>query len=274
MKCFLYFFLGMGFISFGQEQSVSKISKKGSFNIYWGWNRDAYTKSDITFQGNDYNFELKDVQARDRQSPLSVDTYLNPANFTIPQYNARIGYFITDKYSITLGMDHMKYVMVGNQTATISGAISKSGTAYDGSYNGESIVLAKEFLLFEHTDGLNYWNTELRRTAEVWRKGKFAANLSEGFGVGVLLPRTNTTLMGNPRYDQFHLSGFGIAALVAMNIEFNERVFLQTEMKVGFINMPSIRTTMFEADKAKQHFSFIQSNIVLGVNLNTKKSKK
>ena len=274
MKYCLFLFIIIGFKSFSQEvKSPSSITKKGSFNFYWGWNRDAYSKSDITFRGNDYNFELENVQARDRQSPLTVDTYLNPANLTIPQYNFRIGYFLTEKYSITVGVDHMKYVMVGDQMSIISGEISKSGTSYDGTYNNAPIKLTRDFLMFEHTDGLNYLNAELRRTDKLWGKGKFAVNMSEGFGGGAIMPRTNTTLMGNPRYDQFHLSGFGIGAVIALNVEFNERFFLQTELKAGFINMPSIRTTMFESDMAKQHFSFLQSNIVIGANLNTKKKK-
>ena len=86
------------FLSFSQDiVEQNKVSKKGSFYFYLGWNKSAYTKSDITFTGDNYNFTLYDVVADDRQSPLSANIYLNPANITIPQYNMRIGYFFNDK---------------------------------------------------------------------------------------------------------------------------------------------------------------------------------
>ncbi len=128
--------------------------------------------------------------------------------------------------------------------------------------------------MFEHTDGLNYINSELRRNDKLFEKGKIALNFLTGAGTGILMPRTNCTLLGNPRYDQFHLSGFGLNALVGLNIDFYNRFFIQTELKAGYINMPSIRTTMFKTDIAKQSFTFLQSNIVFGYRFNTKKDKK
>jgi hypothetical protein len=54
-----------------------------------------------------------------------------------------------------------------------------------------------------------------------------------------------------------------LAAVAAINLTY-KRFFLQTEIKGGFIDLPSIRTTMFAEDKAQQNFWFFQSNIVLG----------
>jgi hypothetical protein len=34
-------------------------------------------------------------------------------------------------------------------------------------------------------------------------------NLTEGVGVGLLYPKTNATLLGKERYDDFHVSGYG-----------------------------------------------------------------
>ena len=65
--------------------------RKGELYIHWGYNRSAYTKSDIRLTGDGYNFELKDVKASDRQSPLDLEVYLGPTSFTIPQYNFSIG---------------------------------------------------------------------------------------------------------------------------------------------------------------------------------------
>ncbi len=41
---------------------VSPLSKKGQMFVFWGWNRAAFTHSDIHFQGNGYDFTLFEVK--------------------------------------------------------------------------------------------------------------------------------------------------------------------------------------------------------------------
>jgi len=252
-------------IGISQEQMTIQLQgHKGEFYFYWGWNRGAFTQSDISFHGADYDFTLQNVVAKDRQTPFSVKKHLNPSQMTIPQYNFRLGYFINDHYNISIGTDHMKYVMQADQTVKISGEINGTGTDYDGIYDNDDIVLTKYFLQFEHTDGLNYPNIELRRLDEIFARKNIRINITEGFGIGVLYPRTNTTLLGKERYDEFHLAGYGLAAVVGLNVSIFKHLFVQTEVKGGYINMPDIRTTMSEPDKASQHFFFGQWNYVIG----------
>lgn len=263
MKKLLFLCLLLSTVSFSQDTLTKRTSKnKGTFFVYWGWNRGAYTNSDIHFQGTNYDFTLLDVQAKDRQSPFAFDTYFK--SITIPQYNLRIGYFLTEKYSLSFGVDHMKYVMIGQQTTTIKGNIA-TGSVYDGNYSNENFTIEPNFLQFEHTDGLNYLNLEIHRKDKIYQYKKVTLNLTEGFGGGILLPRTNTTLLNKPRYDQFHLAGFGLGAMLGLNVEFWNRFFIQGEGKAGYINMPDIRTTMHEEDKASQQFGWIQGNVVFGV---------
>jgi len=262
--------------SFGysQDQNILKQNNsKGGFYLYWGWNYGWFSNSDITFQGDNYDFTLDKVVANDRQSTFDVNTYFNPANITIPQYNFRIGYFISDHYNVSFGIDHMKYVMQADQVVKISGHIDSTGTVYDGNYNNDDITLSEDLLKFEHTDGLNYINVEFRRFDEIINLNKVRINLTEGLGIGALYPKTNTTLMNNERYDEFHLAGYGINAVVGVNITFYKYFFIQSEFKGGFINMPDIRTTMNKSDKASQHFFFTQLNIVFGATLNFTNSK-
>ncbi len=258
MKKLLFLCLLVSTFSFSQDTLVKRTAKnKGTFFVYWGWNREAYTNSDIHFQGTNYDFTLQDVQAKDRQSPFAFDTYFK--SITIPQYNLRIGYFLTEKYSISFGVDHMKYVMVSTQNTTIDGNI------YETKYSKSPFLIDTNFLRFEHTDGLNYLNLEVRRQHKFYQYKKININFIEGIGAGILLPRTNTMLLNNPRYDQFHLSGFALGAMVGLNVEFWNRFFIQAEGKTGYINMPDIRTTMHVEDKASQQFGWIQGNVVFGV---------
>ena len=167
-------------------------SLKGEFYFLWGWNRSYYSDADITFKGDDYNFTLYEVDAYDRQSPFSIDLYFNPSTITIPQYNFKLGYYFTDTFSLNIGFDHMKYVMESGQTTKINGNISNSGTAYDGNYSDEDIVVAPDFLLFEHTDGLNYLNLEASLLTNILQidtgfMGDFDINLLNGASIGLMV---------------------------------------------------------------------------------------
>lgn len=242
---------------------------KGKFYIYWGGNRESYSKSDIHFKGNDYDFTIYDVEAHDKPKGWHVD-YINPKRMTIPQTNLRIGYFINDHYNISIGVDHMKYVMYNDKRVKYSGYYPNAGN-YNENPTANELTLDEDFLLFEHTDGLNYINTEFSRVDDITSylfktldTDKFQINVTEGLGAGFIYPRTNTTLLGKERYDEFNVAGYGLSAKAGLNFTFFKHFFIQTELKGGFIDMNNIRTTANKADSAEQHFWFIQSVIAVG----------
>jgi len=275
-------------ISFSQNNKQEKESKqnfndvthnKGRMFAYWGWNRSSYSKSDITFKGDDYYFTLDNVKASDKPKPFGI-YYFKPDELTIPQNNYRIGYFFHDHYNVTLGVDHMKYVMHNDQVVNASGNIDV-GNEFDGIYNNTPINLSEEFLTFEHTDGLNYVTVEVNRfdTVDNWigfKVKNIDINLTEGVGVGILYPKTNTKLMGNERYDEFHVSGYGMSAHVGLDLTFFKYFFIQYTFKAGYINMQDIRTTASKSDVASQHFTFLENMWVFGgkFNVATGKNKK
>jgi hypothetical protein len=265
---------------FGQEtlselisETKVKPSNKGRVYVYWGWNRAYYTNSDIHFTGDNYDFTLENVVAKDRPTTFALDPYFHPAWITIPQTNFRIGYFLNDKYDISLGVDHMKYVMVQKQTAEINGEINVDNK-YDGVYNNQEILLDYDFLTFEHTDGLNYINAEITRNDDLLKALNFKHNFNKiqlnsliGFGLGISVPKSNVMLLYGTRYDEFHLAGYGLGAKAGLNLTLYKYFFLRSEVKYGFINMPSIRTTPSKSDNASQHFFFSQANICFGITL-------
>jgi hypothetical protein len=246
-------------------QQKNNAFNKGSFYFYWGWNRSFYSPSTIRFSGNNYDFQLYDVVAVDRQSPFDPQLYLSPSYMTIPQYNARIGYYFKHNLQISFGVDHMKYVMLHDQPSTINGYIYNSNTSYDGVYVNQPFTIGQDFLKFEHTDGLNYINSELRKSMLLLNVKHFQTTFLFGGGLGVLLPKTNTTLLANPRYDAFHLAGYGVDGVMSLQLNFFKYFFVQGEAKMGFIHMPDIRTTMNASDRASQMFLYNQFNINFGL---------
>jgi len=263
-------------IAIAQENTPVRYTahNKGKFFISWGGNRESYSKSDVTFTGKDYRFTVADMRAHDKPKGWHVD-YINPTKMTIPQTNLRLGYFFSDHYSVAIGVDHMKYVMTQNQTANVTGTInlpaSDPGSVFNGTYNNTPVNFTDEqFLTYEHTDGLNYINTEVSRHDDISKlfkignTDKIQVNLTEGIGFGVLYPKTNTKLLGKERHDDFHVSGFGTSLKAGLNITFFKYFYIQGELKGGYINMNDIRTTMSTDDKASQDFFFFQRILAVG----------
>lgn len=249
------------------ERYTSK--NKGKFYFYWGGNRGYFSNSDINFYGKDYNITINNAVAKDKPKGWHID-YINPGNMTIPQTNVRIGYFINDKYSITLGLEHMKYVMELFQKTTVDGYINVPGSSYNGTYNNSEMILKDDFITFEHTDGLNYINADLTRHDDIsswignWNTDIFQLQLNEGIGAGIVIPRTNATILNNANYDEFHLSGFGISAKVGLTYTFFKYFQIQTDLKAGYINMFDVRTTSNVSDGAKHDFWFFQTMVAFG----------
>lgn len=288
-----FFLLCFSLNTFAQEEiAVQRYTahNKGKFFVSWGGNRDSYTKSDVNFRGKDYNFTVNDMKAHDKPKGWHID-YVNPANMTIPQTNFRMGYFFSDHYSVSVGWDHMKYVMTQNQIANVTGTINlpadQPGSYYNGDYNNTPVDMSQHgaqeggiaggtqgnppaFLMYEHTDGLNYINTEVSRHDDISKlfgitnTDKVQINLTEGLGAGLLYPKTNTTLLGKERHDDFHVSGYGLSAKAGINFTFFKYFYLQGELKGGYINMQDIKTTRSNDDSASQDFFFFQRIIAVG----------
>ncbi len=250
-----------------QKKSSIK-SRKGQFFASWGWNRASYSKSDIRFKGDDYDFTISDTKADDKPNPFGIK-FFSPGDITLPQTNLTLGYFFKDNYNFVIGFDHLKYVMRQNQEVVINGNIQIGNPDFDGVYTNQTITLTEDFLKFEHTDGLNYVFIGVNRFDNFnhllgINTSKFEVNLEEGITFGMLYPKTNTTLLGKERYDEFHVSGYGLSAKVGLNFTFFKHFYLQTDFKLGYIDMQDIRTTNSTSDKASQHFYFYETAYTFG----------
>ena len=227
--------------TFAQSPVTYNDKKKGQVSISWGWNRAAYTRSNITLKGADYNFKLYHVVAHDKPTlPITFNKYLRFNHLTVPQTNLRVSYFIKDNLAISFGDDHMKYVMDQDQWVRMKGVITRPGP-YTGTYDGDR-KMTEDFLTFEHTDGLNYLNLELEKYS-TWYHSKSQQLIVSGFyggGAGVLFPKTNVKLLDYARNDRFHVSGFGLSVKAGIQATFFKHVFVKAENKYGYINMPDI----------------------------------
>ncbi|KAA2217885.1 hypothetical protein FW780_18350 [Chryseobacterium sediminis] len=255
-----------------KKEKPLPLSKKGQVFVFYGWNRAAYSNSDIHFTGNGYDFQLNNVTAQDRPTKFGI-VYFDPSWFTVTQYNFRIGYFIKDNLALVLGIDHMKYVMDQNQTVGFKGHISDPEYAAMVQ-NGQVNLADEKFLTFEHTDGLNYENLGLEKYKNLVHKKNIDLVWSYGAGIGFMFPKSNVKLFGNERSDRFHVAGMGTDIRSSLNLVFWKNWMLRVEGKAGYINMWDIKTTLNnKPDKARQDFVFGQVLGGIGYTFNTKKYK-
>jgi hypothetical protein len=260
--------------------SVSSFSqqtnKKGSYYLTWGYNRSTYANSDIRFVGPGYDFTLLDAKASDAPTPLSeFKTYVDPGLLSIPQFNFHAGYFIKDNLSISIGWDHMKYVVNDGQTVKVNGKIDAQASIpainvdkdYVGTFNQTPLVLDPvKFVHLEHTDGYNYASIELEHYNSLFQspKGRFAIDWMQGVGIGALVPRSDVHVFGIGQNNFWNLAGGGASLKTGLKFNLSKLLFFETTVKTGATKLIDIHTTGRSVDHAEQAIFFAEFYGALG----------
>ncbi|MBK7226258.1 MAG: hypothetical protein WAS56_10705 [Saprospiraceae bacterium] len=265
----LMFFYCFSAFANPRDTSVYKVKsqKESRFYFYWGYNRAFFALSDIHFKGPNYDFTLYDISAADRPSKFGA-VYVKPSTITIPQYNYRLGYRLNNRWTISLGMDHMKYVIRNHQKSTISGYIdSLESKNYSGQYQNDTITIRNDFLQFEHTDGLNNISLDIEYSflKIPLYKNSLRLNFIGSFGGLVVIPRTDVTLFGHRVNNKFHLSGYTFNAKLAPRIEWKSRLFLESTIRCGYMILPDILVNTSDAIRADQNISYLMYSLAVGV---------
>ncbi len=254
------------------------IPRKGKYFVYWGYNRYAYPTSDISFKGPGYDFTLNKVTASDAPTAFDgFETYFNPSLFSIPQFNLHAGIFIQDNLSLSIGWDHMKYVVDDFQNSHITGNISNQASnpgimvnpAYVGIFSNATIVInPADFVDYEHTDGFNFAAVELDHYAKLWRAGKINMQLDwiNGVGISVVVPRSDVRLFAVGQNNFWNLAGAGASIKSGLRLNLTKLLFLETTLKGGYTDLWDVHTTGRSVDKASQSIWFGEWFWVLGFN--------
>lgn len=239
--------------------------------LSWGYNRAAYTRSDIQFAGPRYDFTLEKASASDRPDKFGL-VYFKPNTLTIPQYNLRLGYYIANHWSLSFGTDHYKYVLDDKNEVLVNGYIEPGldpTGEWSGTYDNTLVVTDRNTFHYENTDGCNYLRTEFARTDQwfyLGQKQQFIFSTMFGLGVGPIVSVNDLTFAGTKTMRTYSFSGFGTSGSAAMRFEFFKRIFLQTRVGGGYINQTRVKTRPgSNVNYAKQQFGFITYDISFGV---------
>jgi hypothetical protein len=244
--------------------------------IYWGYNRDRYSNSNIHIYGKGFDFTIRDVGAHDKPTKFSAGVYFGPSTLTIPQYNYRLGFFIKHNIHVSIGMDHMKYVAWQNQTVIMNGHIDSSvSQQYGGVYNNKAVVLSPDFMTLQHTNGLNSVTVDVAWLLPIFHTRSDILHIGWNLGTGGLcmVTRTQVHFMGVWYPNSFHLSGLTWNAYTGPRIDLWKCFFVAAELKAGYVD---IRWAPFEGTDQSgvvHHFTYMEYYIVGGLSFPLDKSE-
>ena len=243
-----------------QAQLLPKAHFSGMY-LQWGYNRDIFTKSDLHFKkDNEYDFTIHKAHAEDK--PDFTGFWETPLDVTIPQNSFRIGMYLnrTNTWAIELNFDHAKYVVPDDQTLRISGQIH--GESID-----EDTVIRRSFVHFEHTNGANFYHINYVHQHFLLEGKRFAraSYLLKG-GAGVVVPRSDVTIMGKRLDNEFHVAGYIISGEAGLRFYPLRNFFLELNGKGGFANYLNVLTV--EGGKAHHHFWYGEIIGLAGYDLN------
>lgn len=269
----IVFLLVLATPSFGQKNKRDKpkvADAKGTLFFYWGYNRSFYTKSDIQFKGQGYDFTMGDASAHDNPSKLGWH-YFDPKRLTVPQFNVRIGYYFKDNWAISFGYDHLKYIFADQNHVKLSGHIEPgvdNETHLSGDYDNADYVTDREKFHYENSNGLNYLRFEVTRSNQWYRtkkNGWFGFTTNIGASIGGLLSYNDFRFAGINDMVTISMSGYGISGHLGLRFEFFKHVFLQANYGGGFMHQVKVKTR--PSDKtafARQVYGYMQMEVVLG----------
>jgi len=245
------------------------VQRKGRVFFYWGYNRSTYSKSDFHISGEGYDLTYRDIKAKDKPTPFSTTDYVQPSNISKPQYNYRIGYYINDRWSISFGMDHMKYFMIEDQHLKVEGHVSpEASSTYAGTYDHETEVNWR-MLWVHHSDGLNYTSVEAEYNLPLWiaSSKKFYLDVMGNIGAGIVVPKTYVMTLNKEEDNKFHIAGGGPSAKLGARFTFWRNFYFEAAAKAGYVWMPNILVNSEGTAEANQHFGWIQGYGALGISI-------
>lgn len=244
------------------------LRKKGSFYLTWGYNREVYTRSTIHFENKDgdptqmnefgvYDFTIYDVKAHDRPNFESIPDL---PNFTIPQFNFRIGYFFNNEkdWGLEINYDHPKYIVTEAQTVHIEGTIL-------GQYVNKDTVIDAQYFHFEHSDGANF---AMLNVMKRWKIATKNQKHNVGFvfkpGLGFVYPRTDVTIFGSRLNNRWKVAGAIVGVECALRAELWKHLVIEFAGKLTYANYVNCLVQGKGNGKAQHSFGTAQAILTVG----------
>lgn len=242
------------------EKKVQK-NKKGEIYLFWGYNRDTYSKSTIRFQNTEtdnYDFTFMDAKAHDK---ADMEHFYRINEMTIPQYNFHVGYFFNDKHDlgVELSWDHLKYVVTDFQSMRVTGQIR-------GRQIDKDTVVTPDFVHLQHTNGNNYLMVNILKRLEMFNRNNIRLSLIGKVGIGALYSFTISTVLGEHDEGPFYYQGTVAGVGANLRLDLGRYFFLETALHGAFANYYGTKVGYDHKGTAKHHF--FSGQYIYGVGFN------
>lgn len=248
-------------LSFSQSTPTPlSSSSNGGFYLTWGYHRNGYTKSTLHLRdhaSDNYDFTLSHAKAKDQ--PDMHELWKTP--LTVPQYVFRMGYYFKNKnHGIELSWDHLKYVVIDNQLMHLK------GTIHDVYYDKDTLV-TPDFVHVEHTNGNNYAMVSWigRHSLLKWRSGEPRISAVYTAGAGVLIPKTDSRVLGNHNDGPFRYSGIVVGASAGLRYHIVKYLYVEGSVKGAFADYTNAK--VYLQGRVRHHFFSVQYVGAIGVNI-------
>ena len=196
---------------------------------------------------------------------------MNIKNLSVPQFNFRIGYLYKHHWAISLGYDHMKYVLRHNIPYTLTGQINPgvdNTTNWSGYYLNEPINTEESTFHYENTNGLNYIRAEISRIDQWYREKNsawFGLSSILGFGAGTILSFNDFTFGGVKTVKTSSLSGLAASGHVDVRFEFFKHFYIQPGASAGYMLQNNVKTRPGDYNAIASHrFGYLEYHVVAG----------
>jgi hypothetical protein len=240
----------------------------------WGYNRNYWAPSDIHVSqpglGND--FTVHDVKGED----FPQFDQIFSTDFSVPQFNFRIGRFISHSIAIELSLEHSKYTSAPDQNARITGTI-----------NGESVdrdaQLTDDYFRYLLHNGANHLMINLVKRAPLLGQlnKSFTLSLLLKGGFGILIPHSENTILGQKNdvgpktlgnsigwsNGWWQFGGWTTGAEIAFRFMTVRPVYLEISDKIIYSSMSNIPVYQGRADQ-RVWMNAVIFNLGLAINPN------
>jgi hypothetical protein len=227
----------------------------GTFYLGFGPNFSYFSQSDIHLKRStspEFDFALYNVRGKD-------DGGINFRNGA-PQYSYAVGFYDKrKKWGIELSFDHIKYYILQNQRVHMEGSINNEHFDVD-------TLLVPSFVKLEHTDGANYLLLKLVKRIRLNMAAKNDGKLNAVFkaAIGPVIPKTNSTIMGNHRDDRYNVAGYVFALESGVRYSFARFLFIEGGAKGAYANYKHF---LIAGGTGSQQWLGLHLHLLLGVEI-------
>jgi hypothetical protein len=227
-------------ITFGQRKT--KLNTNGKGTLYGGinFNRSYYTNSKLQLLGPQFDFNLLGTPMHD--NPDFNGSLFHADGITYFQFSAQIGYFMKNKWALSLGFDRLNMFTPKNFDATINGVIAPNSSNLEGNYDNTIVAIQESDFYYRQSDGANLVGLSIHRMDQLYKSKKAQIEVLSytKAGIGALFSTVDFTFNSITSQQNTSLSGLGLNTGIGIRTYFWQTIYLHTSVTGGVLNQRNI----------------------------------